>query len=116
MNNMETDAAPSIPGRWVAIPRPRMAGEPSDLNAKEERPSHIQAFLPDPLPPPLAYTPSIIALLSRAMHALGRLDAKASDLANPLMLIGPIRNNEAVTSSRIEGTVAELDSLAVFQE
>jgi Fic family protein len=116
MGNMVTDAPAAIPGTWVAIPRPRMAGEPSDFDAKENRPSHIHAFLPDPLPPEFAYTPRLIALLSRAMHALGRLDAKASDLANPLMLIGPMRNYEAVTSSRIEGTVAELDSLTLFQE
>ena len=66
------------------------------------------AFVPDPLPPALAWTPTLVGALSDADRAIGRLAGEGGRLPNPHLLIRPFVKREAVLSSRIEGTQATL--------
>ena len=69
------------------------------------------AFIPDPLPPSLDWTPELVAALSEADHLLGRLAGAGGRLPNPHLLIRPFIRREAVLSSHIEGTQATLGEL-----
>ncbi len=70
-----------------------------------------EAFVPAPLPPEIAWTPSLVARLSEADRLIGRLGGEGGRLANPHLLIRPFVRREAVLSSRIEGTQATLGEL-----
>lgn len=70
-----------------------------------------QAFVPAPLPPALAWTPGLVAALSAADRAAGRLAGEGGRLPNPHLLIRPFVRREAVLSSKIEGTQATLGEL-----
>jgi Fic family protein len=70
-----------------------------------------QAFLPAPLPPRLAWSAGLVAALSQADRAIGRLAGEGRRLPNPHLLIRPFIRREAVLSSRIEGTQATLGEL-----
>ena len=69
------------------------------------------AFVPSPPPTELAYTPELTRLLSEADAALSELSGLGRYLPNPNLLIEPYMRREAVASSRIEGTQADLDDL-----
>jgi Fic family protein len=73
------------------------------------------AFVPDPLPPKLAYGPRLIQALSEADRALGELAGLGRTLPNPYLLTRPFLRREAVLSSRIEGTRATLVDLYAFE-
>lgn len=68
-------------------------------------------FVPRPLPPRLEYTSELALLLSQADAALSELSGLGRYLPNPELLIAPYVKREAVASSRIEGTQAELSDL-----
>ena len=74
-------------------------------------PGGYTAFVPDPLPPPLTWTPHLVRALSDADRAIGRLAGEGGRLPNPHLLIRPFVRREAVLSSRIEGTQATLREL-----
>lgn len=74
-------------------------------------PGGYRAFLPNPLPPPIRWTPSLLRLLSEADRAIGRLAGEGKRLPHPHLLIRPFIRREAVLSSRIEGTQATLGEL-----
>src|SRR5438552_11707671 len=69
------------------------------------------AFVPDPLPPELEWTPTLVRALSDADRLIGRLAGEGGRLPNPHLLIRPFVRREAVLSSRIEGTRATLGEL-----
>src|SRR5438128_10338593 len=69
------------------------------------------AFVPDPLPTELAWTPTLVRALSDADLRIGRLAGEGGRLPNPHLLIRPFIRREAVLSSRIEGTQATLGEL-----
>lgn len=73
------------------------------------------AFVPNPLPPPIAYDQDMVELLSEADRGLGRLAGVGEILPNPHLLIAPYIRREAVLSSRIEGTQASLSDLLYFE-
>lgn len=81
------------PGRWMRCPEGYVA------------------FVPDPLPPTLEWTPQLVSALSDADRAVGRLAGEGGRLPNPHLLIRPFVRREAVLSSRIEGTEATLGEL-----
>jgi Fic family protein len=62
------------------------------------------AFMPNPLPPALTWTPELVAVLSEADRALGELAGLGRSLLNPHLLIRPFVRREAVLSSHIGGT------------
>ena len=69
------------------------------------------AFVPAPPPMEVAYTPELTRLLSEADATLSELSGLGRYLPNPNLLIEPYMRREAVASSRIEGTQADLDDL-----
>ena len=75
-----------------------------------------RAFIPAPLPPdPIAIAPAMLALLSRADQALGRLDVMAKTLPNPDLFVAMYVRREAVLSSQIEGTQSTLEDILAFE-
>jgi len=73
------------------------------------------AYCPHPLPPPLTLDAELVRTLSEADRALGELAGLGHTMPNPHLLIGPFLRHEAVLSSRIEGTVADLADLYVYE-
>lgn len=75
----------------------------------------LWAFAPAPLPPRLDMGAATIKKLSAADFALGELRGIGRMLPNAQLLIAPFLRREAVLSSRIEGTIASLDQLIMFE-
>ena len=69
------------------------------------------AFVPAPLPPPIAWDAELVGTLSRADQAIGRLAGEGRRFPNPHLFISPFLHREAVLSSRIEGTRTTLGEL-----
>ncbi len=89
---------------------------PADFNASEAgriiwAADGCPAFVPKPLPPRLVYDSGLVWDLSRADAALGELSGLGRQLPNPGLLIGTYIRREAVWSSRIEGTRADLSDV-----
>lgn len=74
-------------------------------------PEGYTAFVPNPLPPALPWTPELVRALSDADRLIGRLAGEGGRLPNPHLLLRPFVRREAVLSSRIEGTQATLGEL-----
>lgn len=79
------------------------------------QPQGYWAFLPAALPPALTFSPALVSALSAADRALGELRGLGGALAKPHLLIRPLARQEAVLSSRIEGTRASLDDLLAYE-
>lgn len=75
----------------------------------------VQAFVPAGLPPELNLDASLFGRLSEADRALGELAGTGLNLPNPHILIRPFIRREAVASSRIEGTQADLSDLYKYE-
>ncbi len=73
------------------------------------------AFLPNPLPPDLKWDNLLIRTLSKADRAFGELIRLGASMSNPYLLLSPLIRREAVLSSRIEGTRANLNDLYVYE-
>ncbi|MCR9129279.1 MAG: Fic family protein [Alphaproteobacteria bacterium] len=73
----------------------------------------MDPFIPDDLPlaPAKTDAAALLAPLAAASRALARYDGALMHLRNPGLLLSPLMNNEAVLSSRIEGTQATLGDL-----
>ena len=69
------------------------------------------AFVPNALPPDIEYEARVVQPLEEATLALGQLKGIGHSLPNPHMLIPVFQQQEALSSSRIEGTVAEQQEL-----
>lgn len=72
------------------------------------------AFVPDPLPP-VINSLSIVAAVEEARGAVGELVGQARLIQNPELIIAPFRRQEAVLSSRIEGTRTEVETLLLAE-
>ena len=68
-------------------------------------------FIPKKLPPPLFYDNEFVMLLARAERKVGELKGKGGELENPHILIRSYLKREAISSSKIEGTLASLEDL-----
>lgn len=75
----------------------------------------FRAFVPNPLPPTYKPTLELMRVLSDADRSLGELAGLGRNMANPQLLIGPFLRREAVLSSRIEGTQADIRDLYIFE-
>lgn len=74
------------------------------------------AYIPNPLPPKLAFHDMhFIRLMTEAERSLGRLAGLGHLVPNPDFLVIPYTRLEAVASSRIEGTQASLSELFYFE-
>jgi len=92
----------------------------SDFNASQRSFCRLvsggyHAFHPPPLPPSLAIDWKLAGLLSEADRAVAELSGAGSLLPNPHLLIRPYLRREAILSSRIEDTIAEVDELLLFE-
>lgn len=76
-----------------------------------ECPGGYEAYIPDPLPPQLEITQTLMRSLSDADRRIGQLAGEGRRLPNPHLLLRPFIRQEAVRSSRIEGTQATLGEL-----
>lgn len=68
-------------------------------------------YLPRPIPRELELTSATVAAIDRASLALGRLSGVALLINDPELLLGPSMAQEALSSSRIEGTQASLSDV-----
>ncbi len=73
------------------------------------------AFLPHALPPIVDYTEDLVNGIASAMLEVGELKGTLQQLANPYLLLRPFQLREAIASSQIEGTQAELQQLLLFE-
>ena len=73
------------------------------------------AFVPYPLPPTLPADWELTCALSEADRALSQLAGLGRTMPNPHLLIGPFVRREAVLSSRIEGTRADITDLYAYE-
>ena len=72
-------------------------------------------FVPSPIPTKLNYDEDFVSMLSKADSNLGMLAGIGQLLPNPHLLINPYIRREAVLSSRIEGTMASLSDLFLYE-
>lgn len=73
------------------------------------------SFLPNALPPDFDIQSIDSYLCSEAHRLLGELSGIGRNLPNPYLLVNPYSKKEAVASSRIEGTQAEIDDLIRYE-
>lgn len=70
-----------------------------------------EAFVPNDLPNRVDLPASSWMAVSEAMTELGRLDAAASLIANPQLVVRIATRREAIGTSALEGTYADLTEL-----
>ena len=73
------------------------------------------AFLPDPLPPPFSWSAALVSLLAEAERTLAQLAEVGTRFTNPHVMVRSFVRQEAVLSSRIEGTRTSLEELYTFE-
>lgn len=71
---------------------------------------HYGAFPPDKLD-----LSKLIDPLTRAQDAISRYDQMLLSLPNSELLLAPLRQNEAVISSRMEGTISTVDEVMIYE-
>ncbi len=74
----------------------------------------MEPLTPEKLPVALEWEP-LIPLLGKANRALAQYDGVLYGLPNPEVLLSPLTTQEAVLSSRIEGTQATLGEVLKFE-
>lgn len=75
----------------------------------------MKPFLPSVLPCPHIDWGELVPLMGKANRALARYDGLLQNLVNPDVLLSPLRTQEAVLSSKIEGTQANLQEVLEFE-
>jgi Fic family protein len=83
----------------------------ANIPGKQVSQGGYSAIVPAPLPPAIEWTPRLVGVLSDADRLIGRLAGEGGRLPNPHVLMRPFVKQEAVQSSRIEGTQATLGEL-----
>ena len=73
------------------------------------------AFIPNPLPPEISWSSSLMSILSEAERDLSQLSTLIRAFPFPSLLIQPFMRFEAVLSSRIEGTHASLIDVYTYE-
>ncbi len=76
---------------------------------------NLKAYVPDKLPPKLEWTSRMVESLSNAERAIGQLRGLGMNLSNAHLLINPFLRKEAEMSSMIEGTLASMEQLYLFE-
>lgn len=73
------------------------------------------AFEPAPLPPDWEFPHELWPLLAEAKSGLMLLEGVGRGLVNPTILLGSIRDREAILSSRMEGTYATPQQMLLYE-
>lgn len=81
-----------------------------DLNLEEAVDYHYDQFPPEKL----NYADFVEALI-KATDAIARYDQMLKNMHNSEILLAPLRNQEAVISSRMEGTVSTMDEILKYE-
>lgn len=66
-------------------------------------------------PPSEINYPQIIPALAGAIEAISRYDQMLKNMHNGEILLAPLRNQEAVISSRMEGTISTMDEILQYE-
>jgi Fic family protein len=74
-----------------------------------------QPFIPHQLPPDNVNWKNLAPMIGKATAELARYDGLLQTMINPNLLLSPITTNEAVLSSRIEGTQATLEEVLEYE-
>jgi len=74
-----------------------------------------EAFIPNPLPPDMAWSNELLAALSQADRSLARLAEVGKSFPVPHVVVRPFIRKEAVLSSQIEGTRTTFQELLSFE-
>jgi Fic family protein len=77
----------------------------------KENSKKVLPYLPESLPVKDLDAARLIGLVGKANAALARYDGLLQGIVNPTILLSPLTTQEAVLSSRIEGTQATLDEV-----
>lgn len=72
-------------------------------------------FVPDPLPIHNIDWESLLPKIVKANSAVAKFDGLLESIQNPLLFLTPLMTQEAVLSSRIEGTQASLSEVLAFE-
>ncbi len=83
----------------------------SGHDARFGEPFEAEAFVPDDLPDHVDLPGEVWMVVSDAMTELGRLDAAASIIPNPQLVTRVATRREAIGTSALEGTYADLTDL-----
>ena len=75
----------------------------------------VRPHVPSLLPLPPFKDPNLHAAVSRANQEVGRYDGALLGLVNPAILLSPLMTQEAILSSRIEGTITTLQEVLMIQ-
>ncbi|MDK2990241.1 MAG: hypothetical protein PWR16_1770 [Methanoculleus sp.] len=75
----------------------------------------VAPYAPEPLPPDGIDWKTHISQIASANRALARYDGILQAIPNPELLLSPLLTQEAVLSSRIEGTQASLEDVLRFE-
>lgn len=73
------------------------------------------AYIPNPLPPELSWTPRLINHLTQAERSIARLEEVGQAFPVPHVLVRPFIRKEAVLSSQIEGTLTTFQNLLHYE-
>jgi Fic family protein len=73
------------------------------------------AFVPNELPLKWEFDHDLYPLLVEAHKALGTLNGIGQILPDPQLLLRPLQNQEAISSSKIEGTIVTAQQLLLFE-
>ncbi len=73
------------------------------------------AFMPNPLPPENIDLTRLTPALEKASAKIGELNGISRTLQNPFLLIAPLQNKEALSSSSMEGTHSTVDDLMLAE-
>ncbi len=73
------------------------------------------AYIPNPLPPELSWTPRLINHLTQAERSIARLEEVGQAFPVPHVLVRPFIRKEAVLSSQIEGTQTTFQNLLHYE-
>ena len=73
------------------------------------------AFVPHPLPEEIELSTTTVNLLSKADQSIGKLSAASERLPNPDLILMSYIGQEALSSSKIEGTITSLSEVFAAQ-
>lgn len=71
----------------------------------------MQPYIPDRLPLQNLDFQKLLGLIGRANAALARYDGLLQGIPNPEVMLSPLTTQEAVLSSKMEGTQATVDEV-----
>ena len=75
----------------------------------------MKPYVPLPLPPAHLEWEALLDLMGAANRHIARYDGLLHSVVNPNLLLAPLRTQEAVLSSKIEGTQATLEQVMAYE-